>query len=102
VTGLERPRRGLDLELHVDELADRHRRRPLPRIAVREVQHVARDERRGTVGEDVADLRRQIGDRLARGDAHPHPRVTEDLELPLERRPRVREGVQLVRGWSSG
>ena len=64
-----------------------HRRRLLPRVAVREVQHVARDERRGAVGEDVAELRRQVGDRLARGDAHPHPRRARGSRTPARTAP---------------
>ena len=59
----EDPGRHLEFHLDVLEGTDRHRFRVLARAPVREVQEPARDELRGAVGVDVAELH---GDRRDR------------------------------------
>ena len=64
---------------------------------MREVQHRAGDERRCPVGEDVAELRGEVGHGRRRRERHREPRMTQDLEVLLQGRPRVAERERFVR-----
>ncbi len=96
VAGVEGPRGDLERDADTRRHAGLERRRILARVAVREVQHAARDERAGAVGEGVAELRRQVRDGRRRRHRHVEERVAEDVELVLERGPVVHERPDLV------
>ena len=96
VPGLEDPRGRLELDLDLGRHARLERDRRVVPVAVREVEDAAARERRGAVGEDVAEARRQVGDRHGRGDGEPHARVPHHVEVGLERLPVVGERERVV------
>ena len=65
-------------------------------VSVREVENPSAHERRRAVGEHVAEPRREERHRVRRRDREREPRVSEDLELLLERLPVVGERALVV------
>ena len=96
MAGLEDPRRGLELQLDLGRRPGLERLRCDVTVAVGEVEHAAAHERGRAVREDVAQPRRQECHRVRRRHGHLKPRVTEELELIVERRPVVRQRARVV------
>ena len=94
--GLEDPRGRLELERDRHRLPGHERCRRERRLAVAEVEEAAGHELRGAVGEDVAELGREEGDRRIRRHGHGEPGVAGDHELVLAGGPVVDERQPLV------
>ena len=97
VSGLEDPRRRLELDLDLRRHAGLERRRGCRARPVGQVEDPARDERGRAVGEDVAELRRQERDRVSAAVTVSRSRgVAHHVQLGRERLPVVDERERVV------